>query len=92
MSRNKKPPKIAGRLQKQDTPRTADGSSLNRKLASLRKAAGLTQSQIAERLGTSRTHISRLESENSDVSPAVSTVQAYAKAVGYELEINFVRR
>ena len=92
MDNSRKPPKIAGRPQKLDTPRTADGSSLKRTLVSLRKAAGLTQLQIAERLGTSRTHISRLESENSDVSPAVSTVQAYAKAVGYELEVNFVRR
>lgn len=92
MSKIKKPPKIVDRPQKLDTPKTTDGSTLKRELVSLRKAAGLTQLQVAERLGTSRTHISRLESENSDVSPAVSTVQAYAQAMGYELEVKFVRR
>lgn len=92
MSNIKKTPNCVDRPKKLDSPKTTDGSTLKRKLVSLRKAAGLTQLQVAERLGTSRTHISRLESENSDVSPAVSTVQAYAKAVGYELEVNFVPR
>ncbi len=34
--------------------------------------------------------ISRLESVNSKISPKLSTIEEYAKAVWYEIEINFV--
>lgn len=87
---SKKQPKQAQSNKKAHTSKAVDGSSLKRKLANLRRSAGMTQLQLAQRLGTSRTHISRLESENSKVSPAMSTVQAYADAVGYEMEVNFV--
>lgn len=64
--------------------------TLRRKLIALRKAAGLTQEELAERLHTSKSAISRLENVNSPVSPTLTTIEAYAEAVGYRVEINFL--
>lgn len=64
---------------------------LTRKLIQMRKEAGLTQEELAEKLHTQKSNISRLESLNSKHSPKLSTIEEYAHAIGYELEINFVR-
>ena len=63
--------------------------ALRRKLIALRKAAGLTQEELAKRLHTSKSNISRLENVNSPISPTLTTIEAYAEAVGYRVEINF---
>ena len=63
--------------------------ALRRNLITLRKAAGLTQEELAERLHTNKSNISRLENVNSPVSPTLTTIEAYAEAVGYRVEINF---
>ena len=61
-----------------------------RKLVALRQNAGLTQEQIAERLNTKKSNISRLESVNSEISPKLSTIVDYADAVGYDVKIDFI--
>ena len=63
---------------------------LRKKLINLRKKAGLTQEELAEILNTQKSNISRLENVNSSSSPKLSTIQEYAQAVGYKVEINFV--
>lgn len=63
---------------------------IRKKLISLRQEAGLTQEQIAEKLHTSKSNISRLESVNTDISPKLSTITDYAEAIGYKLKIDFV--
>ena len=57
----------------------------------IRKAANLTQEEMASRMNTSKSNISRLESLNSKISPTISTLNAYANAAGYRLDVNFVR-
>ena len=64
---------------------------LKTKLVQLRKAAKLTQDEVAKRMNTSKPQISRLESANSYVSPTIATLQSYARAVGCKLEINFTQ-
>ena len=64
--------------------------NLRKNLIALRKKAGLTQEQIAEVLHTQKSNISRLENANSINSPKLSTIEQYAHAVGYDIEINFV--
>jgi DNA-binding XRE family transcriptional regulator len=64
--------------------------NLRKKLIALRQKAGLTQEQIATVLHTQKSNISRLESVNATNSPKLSTLEHYAHAVGYDLEINFV--
>lgn len=64
--------------------------SLRKQLIKIRKDAGFTQEELAEILHTKKSNISRLENVNSKISPKLSTIEQYAKAVGYKLEINFV--
>ncbi len=64
---------------------------LRSKLITLRKEAGFTQEDLAKLLHTQKSNISRLESVNSKNSPRLSTIEEYAHAVGYNVEINFVR-
>ena len=63
---------------------------LKLKLIKIRKAANLTQEEMASRMNTSKSNISRLESLNSKISPTISTLNSYAKAAGYKLDINFI--
>jgi DNA-binding XRE family transcriptional regulator len=65
---------------------------MKRQMIALRKAAGLTQEQMAELLGTKKSNISRLESVGSDVSPRLSTVEEYARALGYQIKVEFEPR
>lgn len=62
---------------------------LRRNLISLRKSSGLTQEELAKKLHTQKSNISRLENVNSKISPRISTIEEYAKAMGYEIKINF---
>jgi len=68
----------------------APAYEIRKKLIALRQKAGLTQEQIAEKLHTSKSNISRLESVDSEISPKLSTITDYADAVGYKLKIDFV--
>jgi len=63
---------------------------LRKQLIRLRKQAGLTQEAMAKILHTKKSNISRLENVNSKISPKISTIESYAKAVGYNLEFNFI--
>jgi transcriptional regulator with XRE-family HTH domain len=63
---------------------------LRKKLVALRQNVGLTQEELADRLATNKSNISRLESVTSRISPKLSTIVDYAEAVGYELKIEFV--
>ncbi|MDD2467926.1 MAG: helix-turn-helix transcriptional regulator [Desulfobulbus sp.] len=64
--------------------------ALRKELIKIRKDAGLTQEAIAEKLHTKKSNISRLENVHSKVSPNLSTIEAYAKAAGYRIEVKFI--
>ncbi len=68
----------------------APAYTLRKQLIKIRKNAGFTQEELAEILHTKKSNISRLENVNSKISPKLSTIEQYAKAVGYKLEINFI--
>lgn len=40
-------------------------------------------------LGTKKSNISRLESINSDISPRLSTLEEYARVLGYAVKVEF---
>ena len=65
---------------------------LRKKLIAMRKEAGLTQEELAEMLHTQKSNISRLENVNSKTSPKLSTIEDYAKAIGYKVKISFEQR
>jgi len=57
-------------------------------LKSARKKAGLTQTDIACKLNTYKTAISRIENHSDDIK--LSTLEKYAHALNKNLEIKFV--
>jgi HTH-type transcriptional regulator / antitoxin HipB len=55
-------------------------------LRQAREEAGLTQEELADRVGTQKTAISRIENHAEDIK--LSTIQKVAKALGKSLEIS----
>ena len=58
-------------------------AGLVRGLAEQRLAAGLSQTEVAARMGTSQSAVARLESGATDVR--ASTLERYAAAIGGEI-------
>jgi DNA-binding XRE family transcriptional regulator len=54
-----------------------------------RSRAGLTQGAVAERMGTTKSAVSRLESAGKH-APSLATLKRYASAVGCELQVKLV--
>ena len=75
---------------KAEYERLAPAYLLRKKLIGIRIAAGFTQDQMARALKTQKSNISRLENVDSKVSPTLSTIERYAQAAGYRLEISFL--
>jgi predicted transcriptional regulator len=61
-------------------------------ILSARKDAGLTQAQVAERMGTKATAVARLEAAlvSGKHSPSISTLRKYANALGKQLDVRFL--
>ena len=66
---------------------------LLRQMLGARAKAGLSQADVAQRMGTQAPAITRLESALSSGkhSPSIATLKRYANAVGCKLQIKFVR-
>ena len=75
---------------KQEYENLTPAYTLRKQLIKIRKDAGFTQEELAEILHTKKSNISRLENVNSNISPKLSTIEEYAKAMGYQIEINFI--
>jgi len=56
-------------------------------LIAMREQSGLTQDEIATRMGTKAPNISRLESGRSN--PSIKTLVNYARACGFQLDLEF---
>jgi DNA-binding XRE family transcriptional regulator len=65
--------------------------ALKKQMIKARLEAKLSQEDVANLLHTKKSNISRLESPNSKNMPNLSTLMEYAKAVGFNLEINLTR-
>jgi transcriptional regulator with XRE-family HTH domain len=61
----------------------AQRAGLVRDLAAQRQAAGLSQTEVAARMGTSQSAVARLESGATDIR--ASTLERYAAAIGGEI-------
>ena len=66
----------------------AEEFALAEALVDARANTNLTQDQIAERMGTSRTAVVRLESGRGN--PSLRTLRRYAEATGTRLRLSFV--
>ncbi|HZC26333.1 MAG TPA: helix-turn-helix domain-containing protein [Actinopolymorphaceae bacterium] len=55
-------------------------------LVELRRRSGLSQTQVAARMGTSQSAVARLE--GGDVDVRMSTLERYAAAVGHRVDVH----
>jgi transcriptional regulator with XRE-family HTH domain len=69
-----------------------DEFELFREMLRIRLAAGKTQEDMAKKLHTTTSAISRLENSGGRKrhSPSLATLQKYANALGYHLKIQFI--
>ena len=56
-----------------------------------RAESGLTQAQVAKRIGTTQSAVARLESSLGKHSPSISTLKRYASALGYKVQVRLVK-
>ena len=70
----------------------ADEFELLDQILAARQSSGLTQAQVAERMGTKATAITRMESNlaSGKAGPSFSTLKKFARATGKKLQIRFV--
>ena len=61
-----------------------------REMRERRQAKGLSQTEVAARMGTSQSAVARLEAGTSDVR--LSTLLRYAEAIGAELDVRLQAR
>ncbi len=57
-----------------------------------RTEAGLTQAELATRIGTTQSAVARLESSVGKHSPSIDTLRRYASALDYRLQIRLVKK
>ena len=57
----------------------------------VRAASGVTQAEVAARIGTTQSAIARLESGVGKHSPSIATLQKYAHALGCRLQMKLVK-
>lgn len=63
--------------------------ALAHEMLSARTRAGLTQEAVADRMGTTKSAVSRLEGAGKH-APSVASLKKYADAVGCTLKIEFI--
>jgi len=61
--------------------------AIKKELIAARLSKGITQDEIAKKIGTSKSNISRLESLNNNYMPNLATLIKYAEALGMRLDI-----
>jgi transcriptional regulator with XRE-family HTH domain len=56
-----------------------------------RAEAGVTQAELAARIGTTQSAVARLETAMGKHSPSIGTLKRYASALGYRLQVRLVK-
>jgi transcriptional regulator with XRE-family HTH domain len=56
-----------------------------------RAEAGVTQAELAARIGTTQSAVARLETARGKHSPSIETLKRYASALGYRLQVRLVK-
>lgn len=79
MSERRHEPLLPGFKELAERRRALAGELVQRRVA-----LGLSQTEVAARMGTSQSAVARLEAGQSDVR--LSTLERYAAAVGYSLD------
>jgi transcriptional regulator with XRE-family HTH domain len=77
---------------KAEFEKTSEEFSLLDEFLRARAERGLTQAQVAERIGTTQSAVARMESGRGKHSPSLATLSRYAEALGCRLEVRLVRK
>ena len=83
---------LASAEVKAEFEKLADKFALLDEFLKARAAQGLTQAQVAEKIGTTQSAVARMESGSGRHSPSLATLTKYADALGCNLEVRLVRR
>jgi transcriptional regulator with XRE-family HTH domain len=85
--------KALGRAEvKTQFDKLADEYALLDEFLKARAEQGLTQAQVAEKIGTTQSAVARMESGRGKHSPSLATLSRYAEALGCKLEVRLVRK
>jgi transcriptional regulator with XRE-family HTH domain len=76
---------------KREYDRLAEEFEFLDEILKARTAAGLTQADVAVRIGTTQSAVARLESPVGKHSPSIATLQRYASALGFRLQVRLVK-
>ena len=89
LAKREKDPRFSGYLAeaRKHLGREAFPSGEKRSLQGLRLAAGLSQTQLAEKIGTAQSHIALIEQGKND--PGTDLITRIAEALGVEPEVVF---
>lgn len=77
---------------KAEFDKTGEEFALLDEFLKARSERGLTQAQVAERIGTTQSAVARMESGRGKHSPSLATLSRYAEALGCRLEVRLVRK
>lgn len=69
----------------------ADEFEILDEMLKARAEAGVTQAELAERIGTTQSAVARMESPTGKHSPSIATLKRYATALGYRLQVRLVK-
>jgi transcriptional regulator with XRE-family HTH domain len=77
---------------KAEFEKTSEEFALLDQFLKARSERGLTQAQVAEKIGTTQSAVARMESGRGKHSPSLATLSRYAEALGCKLEVRLVRK
>jgi transcriptional regulator with XRE-family HTH domain len=83
---------LADPAVKAEFDKLSDEFSLLDEFLKVRTSQGLTQAQVAERIGTTQSVVARMKFGSGKYSPSLATLTKSADALGYKLEVRLVRR
>jgi transcriptional regulator with XRE-family HTH domain len=56
-----------------------------------RSSTGMSQAEVAEKMGTTQSAVARLESGRGRHSPSLATLRKYANAIGHRIDVRLVK-
>jgi transcriptional regulator with XRE-family HTH domain len=56
-----------------------------------RSSAGMSQAEVAKKMGTTQSAVARFESGKGRHSPSLATLRRYARALGYRIDVRLVK-
>jgi transcriptional regulator with XRE-family HTH domain len=67
-------------------------TTLMQELREVRESKSINQHQVAKKMNTSPTAISRLERKDGKHSPSLRTIESYSNAIGVTVEFKVVNK